>query len=492
MNERIIIIGAGMGGLSSSIALAGRSGAQITVIEAASGPGGKIGYGEHSGVRFDTGPSILTLPEIPRALFEAQGYDFDKEIKLVESTPNFRYYYPDGTALDIFNTLEETSKNIEKTLGPKAKSEFDAFMTYARRIWTAAAPNFIMGPAPNFGSMVRLGLGAIKQLRDIDPMRSMAQAIESKISDPYLRSIFLRYATYNGSDPRKAPATLSCISWVELGMGCWGIAGGMRQLAATMERISRDKGTTFRYDSPVRSVTRNQDGTFLVRLDGEDLTANAVIVNADVAHLVKDLLGPDDDSGIKPPEAASMSAWNAVIKARRRPAARRPGHAVVFPDRDYMEEFIDIFDHHRAPLKPTIYLCAQEKAHASEGWADHEPLFMMANAPPLRGPDDEAFDWAAYEEAIVTRLRTLDLIDHDDEVIWTRQPSGLASRFPGSRGSLYGAASNSTFDAFRRPANRSAQIPGLYLAGGSAHPGGGVPLCIQSGRQAALELIKDR
>ncbi|MBA2663569.1 MAG: phytoene desaturase [Bradymonadaceae bacterium] len=491
MTKRIVVIGAGMGGLASSMALAGKSDAELMVLEAASGSGGKIGYAEHEGVRFDTGPSILTLPGIARALFSSAGRDFDAELELVESTPNFRYYFADGTELDVFNRAEATAESIERVLGTQARQEFDGFMVYARRIWEAASPNFIMGPAPSFGSVARLGFGALKQLREIDSMRTMLQAIEARISDRRLRSLFLRYATYNGSDPRKAPATLSCIAWVELGMGCWGVAGGMRTLAATMERIAREAGAQFRFDTPVLGITQSARNGFRIRLADDEIEADAVIVNADAAHLVNDLLGATYDCGVEIASAASMSAWNAVIKARRRSAERRPGHALVFPEREYIEEFVDIFDHHRAPLQPTIYLCAQEKAHKSAGWPDHEALFVMANAAHVRGLDDERFDWQGFEQQVLQRLRALDLIEADDEVVWRRNPAGLAARFPGSRGSLYGAASNSAFDAFRRPPNRAPAMAGLYLAGGSAHPGGGVPLCIQSGRQAAAALLED-
>jgi phytoene dehydrogenase-like protein len=209
------------------------------------------------------------------------------------------------------------------------------------------------------------------------------------------------------------------------------------------------------------------------------------VVNADLAHLLDDLLPARLDPDLDHPKTPSMSGWTAVIRARRRPHNQRPPHTVLFPQR-YEEEFADIFERDRPPAEPTVYLCAQQKAHRRAGWEDHEPLFVMANAPaePKDAPRDPAV-WASLRETVVDRLRQMNLIDADDVIIWERTPSDLASQFRGTRGSIYGAASNSKFAAFRRAPNRVEGVPGLYLASGSVHPGGGVPLCVQSGKTAA-------
>jgi len=181
-----------------------------------------------------------------------------------------------------------------------------------------------------------------------------------------------------------------------------------------------------------------------------------------------------------------MSGWTAVVKARRR---ERPSHCVLFPERPYRAEFDDIFGQGRPPAEPTVYLCAQEKAHQRTGWADHEAVFVMANAPaePATG-ETPAEVWEAFEKTVMKRLVETALLDHDDTIVWRRTPSDLARQYSGSRGSIYGASSNSQFSAFQRPANAIPELKGLYLASGSAHPGGGVPMCLLSGRAAAAAL----
>ena len=184
-----------------------------------------------------------------------------------------------------------------------------------------------------------------------------------------------------------------------------------------------------------------------------------------------------------------MSGWTGVLRARR--ADDRIAHTVLFPD-DYDEEFVDIFDRDRPPQSPTIYLCAQSRAHLRKGWESDEPVFVMANAPPEPAAGSRPDElWHRLRATALDRLRTSGLVHPDDTLVWERTPSDLARRFPGSRGSLYGAASNTRMAAFQRPPNRVSRIPGLYLATGSAHPGGGVPLCVQSGRTAARALLQD-
>ena len=177
-----------------------------------------------------------------------------------------------------------------------------------------------------------------------------------------------------------------------------------------------------------------------------------------------------------------MSGYNVVLRARRR---HRVPHTVLFPE-DYAAEFVDIFDRDRPPADPTVYLCAQEACHGRRGWQEHEPLFVMANAPPEPAEGERPSEvWRELRTVVARRLLGAGLIDADDGVVWERTPTDLARVFPGSRGAIYGGSSNGMMAAFQRPENTVANVPGLYLASGSAHPGGGLPLAAQSGCEAA-------
>lgn len=471
------VVGAGLGGLAAALELA-VDGHAVEVVEALPGPGGKAGVAVVDGVEFDTGPSVLTLPEVFDGLLRKAGTSLAAEVELVAPEPAFRYLWPDGAVFDVFVAPEATLASARACFGPRAADELRAFLAYARRVWENAAPEFVFAPLPGAFDLMKLGFRAVSMLSRIDPFRSFQAALDAQIHEPHLRDVLLRYATYNGSDPRRAPATLHCIAHVELSLGGWGVAGGIHALVRALVRLAEARGVRFRYGEPVREL-RVEGGRVrgLVSDRGAE-RADLVVCNADVGHLLATLLPRGLKHGI-PTATPSTSGWNQVWRAARR---ERVAHTVLFP-RDYAREFVDLFDEDRPPGDPTVYLCAQEKTHRRAGWPQAEPLFVMANAPAEPTPRPGACD--GLRERVRERLRESGLLGETDELVWERSPSDLARLFPGSAGALYGAASNSMTAAFTRPHNRVPGVAGLYLASGSAHPGGGMPLCVQSGRLAA-------
>ncbi len=479
------MVGAGLGGLSAAIRLAA-SGHRVTVLEAGERAGGKAGTARlEGGVEVDTGPSLLTLTEVFDGLFRAAGTRLEDEVTLRRLEPAFEYRWPDGTRFVVSHALEQTLANARDAFGAKAADELRAFVDYARGLWEVAAPRFVESDAPSAATLMRLG--TLRAMGRIDPLRSLASAVRAQLSSPHLRDVMMRYATYNGSDPRHAPATLLCIAYVDLALGGFGIEGGIGALIDALVRVAERLGVRFVYGAWVEAIERRGAAVSGVRAAAERWRADAVVVNADVAHLRSTLL-PDrrvPDRGGPP----STSAWNAILKARA-PALTAP-HTVLFPE-DYEQEFADLFDRERPPADPTLYLCAQSRAHGRSGWSDAEPVFVMVNAPaePEAGASP-AERWAGVASTVEARLRREGVMGDGDSFAWTRTPTELARRFPDSRGALYGAASTSRLAAFRRPSNRVAKIPGLYLASGSAHPGGGMPLCVLSGEAAARALDAD-
>ncbi len=483
-----VVVGAGVGGLASAIALGAR-GMEVLVLEAGAMVGGKAAITVVDGVEVDTGPSVLTMPDVFRTLFAAAGTRLEDELVLLEPSPGFRYLYPDGVVLDVHHHLEDTLASVSQSLGPLAADELAAFLAYAERIWDAAAPAFVYGDAPTWKTLLGGGLGQLAKFSRIDPLSTLWGAIERRVRSPHLRMLLARYATYNGSDARRAPATLSCIAHVELALGGYGVLGGMYELVRALERVAARMGVQIRCSSPVARIVVTDGAVRGVALaDGSVVATRHVVANADVAAVTGALLEPHVRHGIRDDQTPSMSGYNAVVKARR---AERVAHTVLFPD-DYLEEFADIFDRDRPPASPTVYVCAQEACHRRPSWLEHEPLFLMCNAPaePARSPRDDAV-WRELDVVMMQRLEAAGLLDASDRVLWRRTPRELAERFPGSRGSIYGSASNNTTAAFQRPKNRVDGVRGLFLASGSAHPGGGVPLAALSGMAAARAVAHD-
>jgi 1-hydroxycarotenoid 3,4-desaturase len=472
----VVVIGAGVGGLSAAISLAAR-GLRTVVLEAAPEPGGKAGTAVIDGVEVDTGPSVLTMPEVFDELLRLADLSLRGEVELLQPSPAFRYLWPDGTTLDLYPTLEQTLSSVDAALGRAARAELAGFLQYAQRIWEVAEPRFVRGPAPTLAGS--LSWGAMREVWAIDPLRSMQQAICGLVRDPRLRDVLLRYATYAGSDPRRAPATLNCIAHVELGLGGYGVRGGIAALIRALVRAAERLGVELRCGEAVQRVEVAAGRVVGVLTAKSFVAADVVVSNAEVSHLFGELC-----SLPPPPAPTSTSGWTGIVRAQREGVPPRVAHTVLFPE-TYLGEFVDLFDRQRPPVEPTVYVCAQAVCHGRDSWPGAEPLFVMVNAPPQHTAD-------GVEQVAMDRLRKHGLVQATDEVVWRRTPLELAARFPGSGGALYGPAHDGPMAAMRRTGQRVAGVRGLYVASGSAHPGGGLPLAALSGRAAAAAAWEDR
>ncbi|HNC96630.1 MAG TPA: phytoene desaturase family protein, partial [Myxococcota bacterium] len=471
----VVVIGAGIGGLCAAVVLAAR-GLAVELMEAGAEPGGKAGVVVLEGVEVDTGPSVLTLPDAFAGVFHDAGALLEEEVQLRALSPAFDYRWPDGSRLLIHHHLEQSCASVREQLGPAAEEDLRRFLARAREIWAISRRRFIERPLPTIGEM--FSVQALMELFRIAPLRTMRGLIHAEVRDPKLRMVLERYATYNGSDVRVAPAALACIAEVELGLGGYGVQGGIASLVRALVRVGERLGVRYHYDRPIRRIDTSGGRITGVQWEGGSLPCDTIVANADVSRVFGELLPA------APQRPPSMSGWTGVYRARRQ---ARVGHTILFPA-NYEAEFADIFDRHRSPMEPTVYLCAQEPCHGRVGWAEEEPLFVMANAPAVgEGPEEGE----ELRERVHERLLQAGLLDSGDRLLWHRRPRELEARF-GGRGAIYGASSNNPFAAFLRPANRVTAYRGLYLASGSAHPGGGLPLCAWSGRLAAAAVLEDR
>ena len=529
-SQRAVVIGGGLGGLSAAIRLS-LSGFAVTLCEASKELGGKAGRVVVDGIEVDTGPSLVTLPRVFEELFQIAGWQLENELRLRPLSETFSYHWPDGMELRFHQDPSLRQFRIEKTLGNQAAKEMDDLLKVSEQIWQGASPHFLFAPKPTLRNLGNLSPWAFLSLPSIGAERSLANRLGTHLQNPYLHDIFMRFATYNGSDPRRTPSTFLCIAHVEmgeqkLGLGSYGIEGGIFEMVRALGKLAAHVGVDIRLGSTVdKVVTENEDVCGVMLRSGEYIDAQTVVSNADTHWLEEHLLREANKKSKKKSESRfkasrsigtwrkfkqqtfaqktepSTSGWNAIVRTKR--YSDRTPHTVLFP-KDYEGEFRALFDECRVPDDPTIYICAPEKAHGRKGWADHEPLFVMVNTPPIvdseenaercskATPSNSPEELGRLRSQVMKRLRDAKLIESDAEIVWERNPQELASRFPGSSGSLYGNASNSIWSAFARPDNRHPRYRGLYLASGSAHPGGGMPLAILSGKHAAEAAVKDR
>ncbi|MEM8546800.1 MAG: FAD-dependent oxidoreductase, partial [Pseudomonadota bacterium] len=377
---RVIVVGAGMGGLAAAFDLSAR-GADVTVVEQHATPGGKMRQVNIDGHLLDAGPTVFTMRWIFDDLFSDAGLNFADHVGLHRADLLARHAWLDGTRLDLYTDIETSMAAIETAFSTADAEAYRDFTDAAGRIFATLDQSFMRAQKPSpVGLAGRLGLTGIPALLATKPFATLWQDLCARFPDQRLAQLFARYSTYCGSSPFAAPATLQLIAHAER-MGVWYLDGGMHSLAQAMAGLIEQHGGTLRYGAPVSELL-SYDGriTGVVLEDGEALTADAVIFNGDNAALAEGLLGEGARSGVSPlpKDRDSLSAvtWNVVGNVSGFPLAH---HTVLFGD-DYPGEFAAVFDHRTVVKHPTVYICAQDRRDDEPGPAE-ERLLLLINAP---------------------------------------------------------------------------------------------------------------
>ncbi len=486
-DKRIAIVGAGIGGLAAAVDLAAR-GFAVRVFERAPRTGGKMRELDAGGAKIDAGPTVFTMRGVFDALFEAAGAKLDDRLKIEKLDVLARHAWQDGSRLDLFADRTRSADAIGAFAGAAAARGYRDFCARAARVYKALDRDFMRAPRPSPAGLARaLGPRGAWDLLAGSPFSTLWSALGRDLPDARLRQLFARYATYVGSSPFACPATLMLIAHVEQ-EGVWNVVGGMRRVAEALGDLARERGARIACEAHVRSIlVRGGSACGLVLADGEEIEADAVICNADVAALAGGRFGAEAARAIdaRPPQTRSLSAttWTLAGSCAGFPLLR---HNVFF-SRDYRAEFDAIFGRGECPAEPTVYVCAQDRADEAPANPGGPERFLVLTNAPARG-DSRAFDGAdiarcaaAAGEVMRRCGATIDLRAPDATAT---TPADFEALFPATGGALYGQASHGWTASFSRPA-AATRLPGLFLAGGSVHPGAGVPMAALSGRLAA-------
>jgi 1-hydroxycarotenoid 3,4-desaturase len=479
-----VVVGAGVAGLTAAIDLA-RRGVQVTLLERAAAPGGKMREVALGAARIDAGPTVLTLRHVFDELFDDAGATLEAYVQLAPADVLARHAWSAGERLDLYADPARSQHAIGALAGAAEAQRFARFCDEAAAIYRTLERPFLRAQRPTtFGLTRAVGLRHLDALWRIRPFTTLWRALGRHFRDPRLRQLFGRYATYCGSSPFAAPATLMLVAHVEQ-CGVWLVQGGMHALARALERLALARGVTVRYGADVQAITTDGARADGVRLaGGERVAADAVVFNGDAAALAHGRLGADAARAVDaaPRSARSLSAVTWCLAARTRGFALERHN--VFFSADYAREFRELADG-RLPTEPTVYVCAQDRPAAAP--AERERLLCLVNAPAAGdGPPDAGLD--ACERAAFARLAACGLaVERDEAALERTTPQDFERLFPATGGALYGRASHGWRASFERPAART-RLPGLVLAGGSAHPGPGVPMAALSGRLAAAAL----
>ncbi|AZL60709.1 phytoene desaturase [Tabrizicola piscis] len=488
-SPNVIVIGAGMGGLAAAIRLAA-AGSAVTLVEAAATPGGKMRTLPSPAGPVDAGPTVLTLRQVFDDLFALAGERLEDHLTLLPQTVLARHWWEGGSRLDLTGDPAIDAAAIATFAGDREGAAFRRFDRLAQGLHQAFDAPVMQAPGPQLAAILRATLARPALWPALLPGLSLAGLLRRQFRDPRLVQLFARYATYVGGRPTHAPGVLALI-WRAEAAGVWAVEGGMHRLALALADLAKRLGVTLRLSTPARRIVRQGGRVTGVQLqDGITLPCAACVFAGDPAALAAGHLGEGLGAAVpaRSTTPRSLSAWVWSFAARvEGPLAADLIHHNVFFSSDPKAEFGPLAKGDM-PLAPTLYICAEDRA-AGAVPTGPERFEIIINAPP--GRPDHPEDFARCHARTFQRLRQMGLtFTPEPGPAGLTTPAMLDRLFPGSDGSIYGRSPEGTFAAFARPQARTA-LPGLYLAGGGAHPGAGVPMAALSGKHAAAAVMAD-
>ena len=487
-NIRAAVVGAGIGGLCAALELAA-SGARVTIFERADYPGGRMREIRAGAGAVDAGPTVLTMRWIFEDIFARTGPSLESVLETDALEVLARHAWAGPATLDLYSDVARSTDAIGEFAGPDEARGYRAFAERARRAYELLDPIFLQKPTPSLtGLMAFPSPSRLLTLWRSGPFSTLWKAVGTHFRDPRLQQLFARYATYCGSSPFLAPATLMLIAHVEQ-LGVWSVRGGMQRLAEALAARVHSCGGQLEFGKEVRRVRVERGRVHSLELaDGRSEGFDLVIANTEPWAVAAGYLGEDVrtacGAATSPRPSLSAVTWTCRARVDGWPLAR---HNVFFSD-DYPTEFATL-QGGRYPTDPTIYLCAQDRPTPEHALTDDsERVFMLMNAPARSAP---AAAPAALETVAMRRLARAGItLTPDPETLVRTTPEDFAARFPGSGGALYGMATHGWRAAFARR-GASTRVRGFYLAGGGVHPGAGVPMAALSGRYAAAQALSE-
>ncbi len=486
---QIVVIGAGIGGLATALRLTA-AGHKVIVLEQHGQVGGKIRTVPSAAGPVDAGPTVMTMRPVFEDLFAAAGQNLSDHVTLTPQMTLARHHWSDGSSLDLFADPDRSQSAVAALSGSKDAAAFARFSAQAKQLFDAFEAPMMHAAQPDQAALTMQVLRNPRLLHAMSPLQSLAKHLSHSFADPRLRQLFGRYATYVGGSPYETPALLKLI-WQAEAMGVWTVKGGMHKLATAIADLIAQLGGEVHLNTACKRVEFQGGGiSSVITEDGQRFATNTVVYNGDPRALAKGLMGASlqaaTHTDATEPRSLSAYVWSFAAKASGKPLVH---HNVFFGD-DPNEEF-SALKAGQMPKDPTLYVCAQDRGDDA-ATPDHPERFeIIVNGPPaLQSPPDQEFDLC--HQRTFRRLSAMGLhFDPEPQSSALTTPAMFDHLFPGSAGSLYGRSPHGLTASLKRPTTRT-KIPGLYLAGGGAHPGAGIPMATLSGKHAAEAILQDR
>jgi phytoene desaturase len=477
------IIGAGIAGIALSIRLACK-GYRVAVYEANTYPGGKLSEIQLNSYRFDAGPSLFTLPQEVESLFTLAGEQPDRFFRYKKLPVACKYFWEDKTIVEAFAEPERFARELEEKTGVDRKQVLAAFEN-SKLLYNLLGELFMHRSLHRWKTYMNpAAFKAYRNLHRMDFFRSMHQANKKMLGKGKAVQLFNRYATYNGSNPYQAPATLNIIPYLEMGMGAYFPEGGMHAITQSLVSLAKRLGVQFHLNSKVDKIILENGKASGIQAKGNIYNFDVVVSNADMVSTYRKLL-PEEKAPKRLLNQTKSSSALIFYWGIQRQFPELDLHNIFFSE-GYEEEFRHIFERAGIYHDPTIYINITAKYKPDDAPVGCENWFVMINVPNNQGQDwdqliADARGWVLNK---LKRVLGTDIEKHIscEEIL---DPRLIESKTSSARGALYGNSSNSMYAAFLRHANKSSKLPGLYFCGGSVHPGGGIPLCLLSAKITA-------
>lgn len=485
----IVIVGAGIAGLASAIRLRAQ-GHKVTVFEANSYPGGKLTAFSDNGYRFDMGPSLFTMPQYIEELFQVSNKDISNYFHYKKKEVICNYFYEDGTRFSAFAEVDAFAKEASKVFNVD-KNALVEYLDKSKKKYDLTASLFLEKSLHKTSTYFSKDtLKAIFNINSLDINTTLDDLNSKVFNDERLVQLYNRFATYNGSSPYKTPGIMSMIPHLEQYYGTFIPNGGMHAITQSLYQLAKDLGVVFNFNKKVEEILTENNKIKGVQVDGEPVMADIVVSNADVVptyrHLLPNHKAPEKI--LKQPRSSSALIFYWGVKQQ---FPQLDLHNIFFSE-DYKTEFDHIFNKKDVYTDPTVYINITSKDEPKDAPKGCENWFVMINVPSNTGQDwDSIIDKSrTYIQDKLNRLLKIDLstlIEFENIL----DPRLIESKTQSYQGALYGASSNNKFAAFLRHPNFKSSIKNLYFCGGSVHPGGGIPLCLLSGKIVS-ELIEQQ
>lgn len=496
--KRIGVIGGGLGGLAAACTLAAR-GYAVTLFEQASGLGGKAAVLQEQGYRFDLGPTILTVPSVLHRIFAEAGRRLEDHLDLVRLDPQWRGFFDDGSTLDLYADRERMSAAVE-AYSPGSGADYSRFLALSARLHNLAERYFFWKPIGSLGDLIRHRSTSLPTLlmdmARMRPGRTVAETIRSEVRNPRLAQLLDHFTQYVGSAPDNSPAVLCGIAHMQTGEGVWYPRGGIGTVPAALAALAADLGVEIRLNTAVRSLRLDRRGAVagVETAAGELVPVAAVVSNADAVRTYRELVGGSAARQFERRRTYEPACSGVVLYlGLDRRYDHLAHHNFVFSE-DPHAEFEAIYRRGEPAADPTCYLCAPAATDPSVAPPGGEALYVLVHTPYLRPHHDWQQLFPAYRRLILHKLaRTARLTDLEQRLRFESwlTPRDIHERYRVLDGAIYGLASHGRLTGAFKPSNRSGEVPGLYLAGGAAHPGPGMPMVLMSGWIAADALDRD-